>query len=254
MKFKIVILAAGKGSRMKSEVPKALTLVCGKPILQHLYESIRESGLTEKPIVVINSHQPRLCEAFDADSDYAIQDEPLGTGHAVACAQDVVSDADSVIVLYGDHPFISHRSLRRLAELHERAGEVITIMTTTVPSFEDWRSAYLHWGRILRDRDGSITGIREYKDALDEEKRIREVNPALYCFNAEWLWKHISAIQNENANREYYLTDLVSLAVNQGHKIASMNIASEEAIGINTLEEREVAESLLKKRMELLSE
>ena len=248
MKFKIAILAAGKGTRMKSDLPKTLTPVGGKPILQHLYESILASGVTDKPIVVIGPDQPPLCEVFEGVSDYAIQHEQLGTGHAVACAREIVGDADTLIVLYGDHPFVSYKTLRRLSELHERAGEVMTIMTTTVPSFDEWRKTYVHWGRILRDQEGRIVGIKEYKDASDDEREIREVNPALYCFDTTWLWQHIKHIQNENANHEYYLTDLIALAVQQGHKIASMNIAPEEAVGINTPEEREIAEELLKKR------
>ena len=251
MNFKVVILAAGKGTRMNSRIPKALTPINGKPILQYLYESVRESLVDDKPIIVVGPERQRLCEGFEGDCAYAVQEEQLGTGNAVLVARDAVGDAEAIIVLYGDHPFISSRTLRRLSELHERSGGVLTIMTTLVPSFDDWRKAYLHWGRILRDTHGHIVGIREYKDAMESEQQIREVNPALYCFDTTWLWENISQIKNFNANGEYYLTDLVELAVAQGHEIVSMSIAPEEAVGINTQEERDIAENVLKHRKEL---
>lgn len=248
MKFNVVILAAGKGTRMQSSGPKALTLVGGKPILQYLYESILASGVDTVPTVVVGPERPRLCETFDGVCRYAVQEEQLGTGHAVMSVKEVVDGADALIVLYGDHPFISSRTLRRLSELHERSGHPLTIMTTTVPSFEDDYGAYRHWGRILRNQQGRILGIREYKDATDDERELRELNPALYCFDALWLWQNIDRIQNKNANGEYYLTDLVELAVAQGHEVISMNIAPEEAIGINTPEEREIAEMFLSRQ------
>lgn len=248
MKFKVIILAAGKGTRMHSQVPKALTPINGKPILQYLYESIQSSPVDHKPVVVIGPERQRLCEVFDGVCEYAVQEEQLGTGHAVMVAREAVGEADALIVLYGDHPFISARTLQRLSELHERAGGVVTMMTTTVPSFDDWRSAYLHWGRILRSETGEIIGIREFKDATESEQLIREVNPALYCFDTSWLWQNIELIKNTNAKGEYYLTDLVELAVAQGYKITSMSIAPEEAVGINTQEERDIAEAVLARR------
>ena len=248
MKFKVIILAAGKGTRMHSEIPKALTPIAGKPILQYLYESVRSSTVDHKPVVVIGPERQKLCEVFDGICDYAVQEEQLGTGHAVMVAREAVGEADAVIVLYGDHPFVSARTLQRLSELHDRAGGVITIMTTTVPSFEGWHSAYWHWGRILRDVHGHIVGIREFKDAMESEQQIREVNPALYCFDTKWLWENIEQIKNTNAKGEYYLTDLVELAVAQGNEITSMSIAPEEAVGINTQEERDIAEEVLKRR------
>ena len=248
MKSRFIILAAGKGSRMQSDVPKTLVPVGGKPILQHLYESVQDSGVDGSPIVVIGPEGQKLCEEFGGVCEYVVQQEQLGTAHAVMVCQEAVGDAESVVVLYGDHPFVSSRTLKRLVELHSRAGEVLTMMTTTVPSFGDWYRAYLYWGRILRDAHGHIIGIREYKDAMESEREIIEVNPALYCFDTKWLWNNIEQIKNFNAKQEYYLTDLIELAVTQGHEIASMSLPPEEAVGINTQEEREIAEEVLKKR------
>lgn len=247
MKFKFVILAAGKGKRMGADFPKTLTPVGGKPILQYLYESIRVSGIDGDPIVVVGPERPQLCETFGGMCSYVVQEEQLGTGHAVHRAQEAAQDADALIVLYGDHPFVSAQTLRALAALHREQEAVVTIMTTTVPSYEGLYRAYVHWGRILRSEHGTLIGIREYKDANESERLIRELNPALYCFQTDWLWKNIGKLENTNASQEYYLTDLIELAVGQKHPIASVSLPPEEAVGINTPEEREIAEAFLLK-------
>ncbi|MBI4437351.1 NTP transferase domain-containing protein [Candidatus Uhrbacteria bacterium] len=247
MTFRFIILAAGKGSRMKSELPKALIPIGGKPILQHLYESVQASGVDGVPVIVVGHERDQLCAQFGGVCEYVVQEEQLGTAHAVKVCRDVVNNADAIIVLYGDHPFVSARTLRDLALMHEKSETVLTLMTTTVPSFHEW-PIYFHWGRIIRDKHGHIMAIREYKDAMESEQAITEVNPALYCFDTSWLWKHIGQIKNINAKKEFYLTDLIELAVAQGHEIASMSIPPEEAVGINTPEEREIAEAILAKR------
>jgi bifunctional UDP-N-acetylglucosamine pyrophosphorylase/glucosamine-1-phosphate N-acetyltransferase len=245
MNFRFIILAAGKGARMHSEIPKALTPVCGKPILQYVHEAVMRTGLDKNPIVVIGPERISLCESFNGTCTYVVQEEQLGTSHAVQVTQPFIDkQTDAVIVLYGDHPFVSTQTLQCLVALHEQKSVVITMMTTTVPSFEDWHHAFLYWGRILRDSNNDIVGIREFKDATEQERKIREVNPALYCFDTKWLWQQIGEIKNVNANQEFYLTDLVELAVAQGHKIYSLSIPSEEAVGINTPEELEIAEKI----------
>lgn len=230
---------------MGSEKPKVLLQIAGKPILQHLIESVRDSGVDGIPVVVVSKEGGTgVCDSFGEACQYAIQDEPLGTGHAVMCAKDVVGESDAVIVLYGDHPFVSSDALRRLVKIHGERKPFISMMTTTVPSFDGWYSVFLHWGRILRDVHGHMMGIREYKDAMESELQIREVNPALYCFDADWLWSHIAQLKNLNAKREYYLTDLIELAVTQGHEVVSLEIRPEESIGVNTPEEFSLAEKV----------
>lgn len=248
MTFKFVILAAGKGTRMNSEIPKTLTPIGGKPILQYLYESVVASGLDGDPIIVVGRERTRLCDVFGGSCEYVVQEQQLGTGHAVRATKEAVGSANAVIVLYGDHPFISADSIRSLAARHEERDNTITLLTSTVPSFEDWYMAFLQWGRILRGPDGHIAGIREYKDASESERVIREVNPSLFCFDAKWLWENISLLDNKNSQGEFYLTDLVHIAVLQNRKLSSIAVLPEEVIGINTKEERDIAEDILKKK------
>lgn len=254
MKFRIVILAAGKGKRMMSDIPKPLTPVGGKPILQHLLESIDASGIDTDPVVVIASDSSRLAEAFGRDCSYAIQESQLGTGHAVQYTRDHVEDAEALIILYGDHPFLSSVTLRKLAETHSeiRRGLVtppITMGTTTIPSTDGWYQAFEKWGRILRDENGRVIGNRQFKDATDEEKKILERDPALFCFRTDWLWDRLAQLKNENAQAEYYLTDLVAMAFDEGIEIPTVSIPPEEAIGINTPEELKIAEAIFQSRL-----
>ncbi len=246
-KFRVVILAAGLGKRMKSDVPKALTPVGGKPILQHLLESVRSSGLDPKPVIVIGPEGQRICDAFNGGCEYAVQQKQLGTGDAVRAAQQTVGDAEAIIVLYGDHPFISAKTLKKLAKRHEERGNTVTMMTTSVPDFEGWHRAFVQWGRILRGRDSHIVGIPQYKDADEKIRAIKELDPALYCFQTAWLWANIDKLKKENVQREYYLTDMIAMAVEQGEKLSAISVAPEEVIGINTQDEREIAEELLAK-------
>ncbi|PJE76973.1 hypothetical protein COV05_02150 [Candidatus Uhrbacteria bacterium CG10_big_fil_rev_8_21_14_0_10_48_16] len=250
MTFRFIILAAGKGSRMKQDLPKALTPIGGKPILQYLYESIQATGLDPDPIVVIGPERVPLCETFGGSCHYVVQEKQLGTGHAVAVTQEAVGSADAVMVLYGDHPFITSESLLKLTQRHQDRGNVVTMMTTHLQDFEGWRKAFLYWSRIVRGEDGHIVRDVQYKDATEEDKKITEVNPCLYCFDANWLWKNITFLKNENAQQEYYLTDLIALAVEQGQTLSSIEVAPEEVIGINTQDERDIAEALLAKRYE----
>jgi len=250
MKFRIVILAAGKGTRMKQDIPKALTLVAGKPILQHLLESIETSKLDACPIIVIGKDSPKLAEVIEKTAQHVVQTEQLGTGHAVQCVQEAAEDADAIIVLYGDHPFLSAETLQKLAATHQDHSARITMATTVIPSTEGWHEAFEKWGRILRDSTGRVIGNRQFKDANEEEKNIMERDPALFCFQADWLWSHLAQLKNENAQEEYYLTDLVGMAFGEGIEIPTVSIPPEEAIGINTPEEREIAERILMQKQQ----
>jgi len=134
--------------------------------------------------------------------------------------------------------------LDKLMTEHHQNGDVITLATAIVPDFNDWRSAFLHFGRIERGSSGEITDIIEYKDADDRQRLITEVNPGYYCFRADWLWPRLIGLSNNNAQREYYLTDLVKLAFEQKVNMSSVEIEPKEAVGINTLENLQIANQI----------
>ena len=237
MQTRIIILAGGKGNRMQSELPKVLIPLRGMPIIAHLLREVDRSGIDPRPVVVVGQGADAVKRALGSGYDYVIQESQLGTGHAVQCAEGALAGkADAVIVLYGDHPFVSAATITKLRELHEREGCVLTMMTVRVPDFDDWRKVLYDFGRIIRDNSGRILRDVEKKDATPEELAVKEVNPSFFCFRASWLWENLRKLKNENAQHEYYLTDLVRIAIDEGERIASMDIDPRESIGVNTPE------------------
>lgn len=245
MLTRIVILAAGRSTRMNSGVPKVLTPFKGKPLIKHLLQNVEVSGIDPRPVVVVGYQADLVRNALGDRYVYVFQSEQLGTGHAVRCAEKIISpETDAIIVLYGDHPLVSASTIRRLKLLHEEEGGVLTMLTAKVEDFNEWRAPLVDFGRIVRDGRGSIRAIIEAKDATPEELTVREVNPAFFCFNALWLWRSLSQLNNKNVKGEYYLTDLVRLAIEGGERVVSLGISPLESIGVNTPEQLELASSL----------
>ena len=243
---KIVILAAGKGTRMGGGVPKVLVPLKGKPMIIHLLDSIKSSGVDSQPIVVSSpSIIDQTKKALDGyDVIYALQGQQLGTGHALASACDVIPhEATSIITLYGDHPLIRPSTVIDLIRRHDNAESPVTLMTVEAGSFDTWPN-FMRWGRIIREKN-RIKGIVEYKDANEEQRLITEVNPAIYAFDKKWVCDNLSFIKANNAQGEYYLTDMVKIAFDQGHEISSTLMSPEESIGVNTPDELAIAEKTL---------
>ena len=246
-KTKVIVLAAGHGKRMKSELPKVLVPFCGKPLIVHVLDSIKKSGICERPTIVVGQQRELVMKTLGSDYDYVVQEEQLGTGHAVMMAQKTLeNNAEHIITLYGDHPFISSLTIKKLAEKNLHSGAQITIATVKLPDFEDWRKVfYANFSRIIRDENGNIIKSIEFRDTTDEEKKVTEVNPSFFCFEAKWLWKNLKIIQNNNTQKEYYLPDLVKIAMKEKKKIESIDIDPREALGANSKEELEILEKLL---------
>jgi bifunctional UDP-N-acetylglucosamine pyrophosphorylase/glucosamine-1-phosphate N-acetyltransferase len=243
-KIKILILAGGKGKRMQSYLPKCLSPLCGKHMIKHLIEAV--SQIThEKPIAIIGYLGDLVKKEMGNLCDYAYQSEPLGTGHAVASAKKECENAENILVMSGDQPFISPETIKNLILKHKESNAVITFTTTVVPDFEDWRKAFIAFGRILR-QENKVIGIREFKDASEEERLIKEVNAGCYMFKANWLWKNLTKIKNDNIQNEYYLTDLFKIASEENEKIETVQIEPKEALGANTKEELEILEKFAK--------
>ncbi len=241
----IVILAAGKGTRMGSDFPKVLVPVNGKPMINHLMEAVMANEINFRPIVVVSPDNKEIISQAlkDYDVEYAIQDKQLGTGHAVACSRNYINpEAKNILVLYGDHPFLKTESIKQFLKLEP---EALTIMPTVLPSFDDWYHNFYHLGRIARNELGEVKGIIEFKDSTEEEKKIKEINLGFMCFNKNWLFTNVDNLKDDNKAHEFYLTDMVKIAFSQGHKINALLIESHEAMGINNQEELKIAESLI---------
>jgi bifunctional UDP-N-acetylglucosamine pyrophosphorylase/glucosamine-1-phosphate N-acetyltransferase len=245
--IEVVILAAGKGKRMmREDLPKVLVDVCGTSLVEYVIRSVEQSGVSQKPIVVVG-FKPEMVTARLGDRvRYATQSEQLGTGHAVACAQTTIDGAaQDVLVLCGDMPLITPQTITRLLEHHRQTQSILTMGTATVTDFNDWRSTFYDFGRIVRNAAGDVAAIVEKKDATSEQLLITEVNPAYYCFNRVWLAKMLPRLRQQNAQAEYYLTDLVKIAMDTGAALSTIAVEPVEALGVNTPEQLELVKRQL---------
>lgn len=245
----VVVLAAGRGKRIHQAfpgVPKVLVPIAGKPMLLRLFDAIEKSGVARAITLVVGPQvEIKVTAAVPENVRIVIQPEPRGTGHAVLCTRPDLGDAEHVLVLYGDHPLIREKTIRRLAEKHIESGATLTMATVPLPNFSGWRAGFADWGRVVRNGDGRVERIVEAKDATGTELRITEVNPSFFCFRAEWLWKNLPTMSCENAQGEYYLTDMLGMAVAQGEKVETFPLDdAREALGVNTPEQLAQAERM----------
>ena len=242
----IVVLAAGHGKRMNNnELPKVLIPFHGKPIVKHLLAAIDQSGVCSKPIIVIGQKAEMVQAALGPSYTYVVQSEQRGTGHAVACTRSAIEGrAEHVMVLYGDHPLVSADTIRTIAARHVGSGSVLTMATVHLADFNDWRAGFTDFGRVIRDGQGRVSSIVERRDATAEQLNILEVNPSYFRFQAAWLWSRIDQLTDQNAQHEYYLTDLAGIACREGQVIVTVDIAPKEALGVNTAEQLELIEHL----------
>ena len=202
--FSVIILAAGEGKRMKSKKSKLLHEVCQKPMVEWVCRTAEKAGAAQL-VTVVGHLAEQVTAAIGKRSDFATQAEQLGTGHAVMQAMPKVSDAsENVVILYGDAPLLKSETLVRMLKEHENADAAVTVGTAV---FEDSRG----YGRIIRDRDGSIKKVVEQKDCTPQEAAVKEVNVGIYCFKRTELEDSLQKISNDNAQNEYYLTDTVAI-------------------------------------------
>lgn len=241
MELVTIILAAGKGTRMKSALPKVLHKVCGKPMLQHVIDAAKSVG-SKRELVVIGSGA-ELVQQSIANVEFVMQSEQLGTGHAVLCTKDALKDVDgTVMILCGDTPLLTADLLSKLAVEHEKSQSKATVLTAIMPDATGY-------GRIIRAQDGSVERIVEQKDANNEEKAIREINAGIYCFDVKTLFKALESVTNDNAQGEYYLTDVLEIIKRGGDKISAVTAEDfSETLGINSRQQLAVAEKILRRR------
>lgn len=243
MKITAVLLAAGQGTRMKSDVPKVLHPLCGKPMLWHVLEALR-FATTENPVVIVG-HGAEAVESYLGDSAECVLQEPqLGTAHAAIQAESILRDkTDLVLVTYADMPLLRRETFQRLVETQRSNPGPLSLLTVIA---DDPRG----FGRIVRKADGTVEAIVEEYVAMPEQREIKELNVGAYCFRADWLWDALHRIEKNPKKGEYYLTDIVELAVRENLPVqAVVHDDFVETIGINTRVHLSEAEAALRTRI-----
>lgn len=243
MKITPVILAAGQGTRMKSSLPKVLHPILGHPLAWYAFEAVRQIT-DEQPVMVVGHGAEQVRQHFAETARFVEQEPQLGTGHAVMQAEALLrGQTDAVLVTYADMPLISAEVIQQIVDLHRSHDGPITMLTVVA---RDPRG----FGRILRDAAGNITAIIEEAQATPEQLAVRELNPSVYCFRAEWLWDALHQIKPAPKKGEYYLTDLVEIATSQGYPIRAITTDDEDQmIGVNNRVHLAEAAAALQRRI-----
>ncbi len=238
-----VILAAGKGTRMKSKLPKVLHKVGGHPMLEHVMDAAEAAGCRDNVVVI--GHGAELVRELVGDrARIALQAEQLGTGHAVLQAADTLKDfTGTVMILCGDTPLLEAEELEKFYAEHVKSGAAATVMSALMDD-------PFGYGRILRDANGDVAGIVEQKDASEEQKQIKEINTGNYCVEAPLLFEVLRTLGNDNAQGEYYLTDVLAKLRAMGKKVGGVITADSEMImGVNSRRQLAEAESVMRRRI-----
>lgn len=238
-----VILAAGQGSRMKSKLYKVLHPVAGKPMVGHVADQLEEMSL-DKIVAVVGHGAEKVKEYLGGRVEYALQEEQLGTAHAVQQAQSLLMDEEgTTVVVSGDTPLLTAESLNAAFNDHEKNQAKVTVLSAQV---EDAFS----YGRVIRSEDGSLDRIVEEKDATDEERLIKEINTGTYFFDNKALFESLDKVKNDNAQGEYYLPDVIEILKEQNEKVGAYSIDDvSEALGVNDRKALSQAEMLMRERI-----
>ncbi len=237
-----IVLAAGKGTRMTSELPKVLMEVCGRPMIEYVLDALAEGGVDR--MIVVVGYRAELVRSLLAGRDgieFALQAEQLGTGHAVMACRDLLADHDGpVLVVAGDAPMMRAESVAALFSEFERQPAACILGTAS-------KENPAGLGRILRNPEGEFVGIVEEKDATEEQRRITEVNMSYYVFDCHDLLGTLEYLRADNAQGEYYVTDCPGILVNQARPVRALNVLKPcESLSINTDEELATVEAAMK--------
>lgn len=240
------ILAAGKGTRlnhgMPSVIPKVLHKIDKKPMIFYTLDILKKIGI-KNPIVIVGYKANLVKQTLDNKSIiYALQKKQLGTGHALSCARKYLKETKTALVLGADDSaFYKPETIQELIRVQKESDSVITLLTIDHPNPKGL-------GRIIRNEEGKITAIVEEKEATSEQLKIKEVNAGCYCFRTFWLLKNLPRIKLHSKTGEYYITDLVKIAISENQHVTSLTIANhKEWVGVNTKEQLSKANHLMKK-------
>lgn len=241
----IVILAAGESTRMRSKTPKILHLLAGRPLIEYSVR-LAETVSSKQPVVIVGRNAEAVMTQLGSRAQYVLQEQRLGTGHAVLQARPALQGRSQVVlVFYGDMPLVTQESMQALLALHARnraEGGVLSMLTF----HSDTPRGF---GRIVRSPAGDVLAIVEEVDCTPEQRQITELNPGLYCYEADWLWRSLDEI-TVSPKGEYYLTDLVAIAVAQGKRVLAHQVDNAvEMLGINNRVHLAEAEAVLQARM-----
>jgi UDP-N-acetylglucosamine diphosphorylase/glucosamine-1-phosphate N-acetyltransferase len=236
----VVILAAGKGTRMQSDRAKVLHSLASRPLLIHVLDTV--ATLDPQRVVVVVGYQSEEVKQACADRpiEFVEQKEQLGTGHAVMQAQVALEDFEgSVLILCGDMPLVQSSTLQTLLQMHHESGAGCTLLSLKTKEKKDF-------GRVVRGPEGAVLRIVEARDASEQEKTIDEYNSGVYCFNKGILFKALASVDTSNAQGEYYLTDTVGILSRNGHDVVCHSTQDvDEILGINSSEDLEKAEKIV---------
>lgn len=241
-----LILAAGQGKRIKSNLPKVLHKVCGKEMVKHVIDTVKKAEIHDINLIVGKGAELVEERTKDTGVTYSLQAEQLGTGHAVKCAKEFLKNKSGVVAVFtGDTPLIKQSTVERLINDHINNKNAATILTAMV----DDPTGY---GRIVRDEAGKVLKIVEHKDCNEEELKIKEMNSAIYCFDIELLVKSLDKLNNNNNQGEYYLTDVIGILKDEGYSIGAVVTDIEETIGVNSRVQLAEAEEILRNRINIM--
>lgn len=241
--LKAVILAAGKGTRMKSDLPKVVHTIEGKCLVDYAIEAARGAGAEDICLVVGYKYEIVRETILHKDVRFVLQEQQLGTGHAVRCAKDFLGDEGQTLILFGDAPLITAETLRRLQKYHVENGNTVTVLSAMM---EDPAG----YGRIIRDADGNFVKSVEHKDATEAELTSHEVNSGMYIFETGELKEALEKIQPNNAQGEYYLPDTLTIIKEKGLKVDAFALDDPEDItGVNDQEQLRAAGMVIRRRI-----
>ncbi|TFB21039.1 bifunctional UDP-N-acetylglucosamine diphosphorylase/glucosamine-1-phosphate N-acetyltransferase GlmU [Filobacillus milosensis] len=238
-----VVLAAGKGTRMKSKLYKVLHPVCGKPMVEHVVDQLTDLNLSEI-ITIIGFGSDLVKEQLGSRTKYVLQEEQLGTGHAVQMAEPYLKDKKgTTIVVCGDTPLLTGETLKELMDFHENEQAQVSVLTSKL----DDPSGY---GRVIRNDDNEVEKIVEHKDANNDELKVNEINTGVYCFDNELLFDALDLVSNDNSQGEYYLPDVLSIAKERSQKVVAYTTPNfEETLGVNDRVALSKAEKIMQQRI-----
>lgn len=240
--LKAVILAAGQGTRMKSKVPKVLHKILDKTLLDYSIEAAFQAGVEE--ICVVVGHKSELVKnSINKKVTYILQKEQLGTGHAVMQAKDFIGTSGEVLILFGDTPLITGKTLKQLVSYHKDNNNTVTVLSTLI----DNPAGY---GRIIRDEKKQFLKSVEHKDATNQEKLVKEINSGMYIYESEALYYSLEVLTNDNVQREYYLPDTLKSIKNDGKTVDAMLIEDHtEVLGVNSRVQLAQAQMIMQTRI-----